>query len=186
MGTDISVILEVRQDDGKWYEPESYNVPNYDFQDSLDYSTFPFNYRSYGLFGFLANIRNMHNIPSITDHRGLPEDSIWLEQQTSDNNIFRETNRQEALDGHYGHTWVTLQELLDFAYDQVFEDRRSRNVLSNADNSVVIYSGSTMLKEGQGNMTNIRDFLGDFYFLQLEALKTFGEPSNVRLIMYFD
>lgn len=168
MGTDINVILEVRKDDGKWYEPESYNVPGYDFADNLGYSTFPFNYRSYGLFGFLANIRNMHDIPPITDHRGLPEDSVWLVSQTSDNNWFSETNRQYVLDGYYGHTWVTLKELLDFNYDQVFEDRRSKNVLSS------------------GNMTTIREFLGDFFFLQLEALQTFGKPEDVRLIMYFD
>jgi len=56
----------------------------------------PFSWRDYGLFGFLANIRNYSRVPVITP----------IEQRS------------------FFYAEFLLSQLLDFDYDAIFEDRR--------------------------------------------------------------
>lgn len=190
MGTDISTILEVRKEDGLWYEPSSYKVPGFDFEDPYlrGYYSFPFNYRSYSLFGFLGNVRNTSCCPSITDHRGFPEGSVWLEKDTGRDMWGPETNKQSlANDGNdYGFSWVTLQELLDFDYSQQFEDLRLSQTYKSPENTIVCHNGNVQGKPGDGQWTTVREHLGEDFFTQLEALKTFGKPEDVRVFFYFN
>ena len=65
------------------------------------------NYRSYGLFGFLANVRNYSQVPVISIPRGLPAD-------------FRDLDGY----GYHNASWLALRELLNFDYDQKFINRR--------------------------------------------------------------
>jgi hypothetical protein len=57
MGTDIRTFAERRIADGTWQE-----IQGIDFLSN----------RVYGMFGFLANVRNYSAVPPITQPRGLP------------------------------------------------------------------------------------------------------------------
>lgn len=177
MGCDIHPILEVRHSDGKWHKVESYDIPGFNFYEDWDtekqYSNFPLNWRSYGMFGFLADVRNYSQVPPLSEPRGLPSNSVWLDQVTEETKgcSVEESNRQYVLEGGcHSHSWLTLQELLDFNYDRMFEDRR---VTKQAD-------------PGEGNMITFREFLGPTFFEHLEAMKTYGTPEDVRLVFWFD
>jgi len=70
-----------------------------------------------------------------------------------------------GLDGH-SDSFLTLKELLDYDYDQVIWNRRI---------------------EGEGTYESLREFLGQWYFDQLDYLKTLDDdPENVRIVFWFD
>src|SRR5690349_22470025 len=115
MGCDIYSRVEVRAN-GRWTRralTEAGHGPEAGADE-------PFPYRQYGLFGFLADVRNYSCSPVIAPPRGLPDD-IDL---TAD-------EREEFADGWYHHnaSWLTLAELLAYDYDQVFWDRRVTKAL---------------------------------------------------------
>ena len=126
-------------------------------------------YRSYGLFGFLANVRNYSHIPSIDNPRGLPQD-------------VSEAVEMEWKNGYDGHSCshLTLKELLEFNYDQEFEDRRVTRRIGN------IIDGAALAEPGEGQTMTIREFLGSGFFTNLEKLKEHGDPENVRVVFWFD
>lgn len=184
MGCDIHPILEVCHSDRKWYEVDSYEVPGHDLTDELGYNDFPLNYRSYGLFGFLADVRNYSHVPPISEPRGLPEESEYLSEVTDE--WYEETRRQEITDGFYhSHSWLLLSELLAFDYEQPFEDRRT-NKVTRFPNGAIYSNGAADAGEGNGIITTFRDFLGPRFFLHLEAMKTYGKPEDVRFTFWFD
>ena len=75
----------------------------------------PFDWRSYRLFGFLANVRNYSQSGFIDYPRGLPTDcAIQISDQ-----YYR-----WGTDGHSA-SHVLLSELFAFDYDQVFLDVRN-------------------------------------------------------------
>lgn len=128
----------------------------------------PFDWRSYGLFGFLADVRNYSAVPPIAPRRGLPADASAA---------VREDSEGWDGDGH-SHSWVGLDELLAFDYDAAFEDRRvTRQVAANA------YDGGCTADPGGGEQTTFRDFLGPGYFKELDRLKTAGVE---RVVFWFD
>src|SRR5690242_12249014 len=72
MGADIHSFAEVRKE-GKWLRVEE---PVFDtYQDK---TTEPFGWRSYAVFGFLADVRNYSHCTPISEPKGLPDDSEWL------------------------------------------------------------------------------------------------------------
>lgn len=114
-------------------------------------------HRNYGMFGFLANVRNYSKVPCISPARGLPED-------------VDELIRAEYEDNFDVHTasWLTIEELLSFDYNQTFEDRRI-----NGD----------VLPIGEGKMLTIREFLGEKF---IDKLKKMKEDGVERIIFWFD
>jgi hypothetical protein len=153
MGCDIHTNVEVRQSDGTWSH--------------IDIKPEVFNWRDYGLFGFLADLRNYSAIPNPWPPRGWPDD---VSEETIDyNRGFREG------DGHTLH-WITLEELKSFDYDKTFEDRRFTNGVN---------CGSTA-DEGSGRLVTYREFLPDFFFADIDRLSALGEPKDVRVLMFFD
>jgi len=60
MGCDIHSHAERRNADGNWEYLADIR---------------PFNWRNYGLFGWLADVRNYSAIKPIADGRGVPEDA---------------------------------------------------------------------------------------------------------------
>jgi hypothetical protein len=128
----------------------------------------PFDWRQYGLFGFLAGVRNYSQVPSLAPHRGLPAD-VSAE--------VREDSEGWNGDGH-SHSWVTLGELLAFDYDAPVEDRRvTRQVAANA------WDGGCTAEPGGGEQTTYRAFLGPKFFEELERLKVAGAD---RIVFWFD
>lgn len=116
----------------------------------------PLDYRSYSLFAFLANVRNYSAIRAISMPRGLPADSSP-----------KAANYGDDCDYH-AHSWLFVNELVKFDYGQAIEDRRS--------------NGST-LREGCGEITTYREFLGKQYFADLQRLVKEGVD---RIVFCFD
>lgn len=153
MGVDIHVYVEIREFLGP-------NMGRWIWQPSLQ----PFNYRNYGMFGFLANVRNYSQVPAISSKRGVPDGF---------------TVPQVEWEDYHSTTWVSLEELVKMDYNSAFEDRRA---MVNGD-------GSTIVPEGQGRLVTLFDFLGDEFFQDLEMLKRISFASKlapVRITMGFD
>lgn len=125
----------------------------------------PFDWRSYGMFGFLANVRNYSDVPYIAADRGLPEDASELVRE------------RYPEDGH-SHSWVLVDELLAFDYDQPVEDRRVTVQLSER-----VWSGAGTAEPGDGRATTYREFLGEAFFDDLAKLKELGVE---RVVFWFD
>jgi hypothetical protein len=146
MGTDINIRAE-RKIDGVWTVVE----------------VSAFDCRSYGVFGFLANVRNYSRIPPIAELRGLPNDcsvaaSDWLEDCHST-------------------SWLSIAELLAFDYDQTFEDRRTSKTIGN------VTIGNHTAEPGGGKKMTIREFLGERFFEDLGRLQQSGAE---RIVFGFD
>lgn len=180
MGCDIHSFAEVREE-GKWIRNTEKIFPEYG-----DYmSTEPFGWRNYGMFAFLADVRNYSKIKCIRQPRGLPKDSEYLNELSEyaspgSNEYTRFVEVQE--DGNY-HTfgYLSLKELADFDYEQVIENRRI--TVQTGPNS---YSGRGEAKDREGIKEILREFLGEYFFQQIEILKSLGEPEDVRIVFWFD
>jgi hypothetical protein len=146
MGCDIHSIAEKRVN-GKW--------------EQLPFA--PFDWRGYGMFGFLADVRNYSAVPPISKPRGLPDDFT----------------REEDDDlGDHSFSWLSVEELLAFDYDAVVEDRRyTRQEGPN------YFNGGATAEPGQGKMMTWREFLGEGFFGDLEKLKEMGAE---RIVFGFD
>jgi hypothetical protein len=123
----------------------------------------PFEVRSYSLFGLLAGVRNYSAVTPIAAPRGMPDTVSELVQ---------EKFLHWSLDGHT-HSWLMLSELTDFDYDQTMEDRR---VTRGGD-------ACCTADPGDGEKRTYREFLGEWYFKELERLKTLGAE---RIVFWFD
>lgn len=150
MGCDITLFVEVRRGD-EWALSDL----------ELDVG------RSYGLFGFLADVRNYSEVPVIAEPRGIPED------------VSRQV-REEHDDWGSSASWLTLGELLNFDYEQVFWDRRITREVSPGS-----FDGAARAEEGEGRHLSVREFLGPWYFAVLERLRSLGAPDEVRIVFWF-
>jgi hypothetical protein len=122
----------------------------------------PFDWRQYGMFGFLADVRNYSAVPPLSQPRDLPEGS------PSDG---------EDL-GDHSYSWLSVEELTAFDYDQPMEDRRvTRQIAPN------VTSGAVTCEPGEGEKTTFREFLGPAFFKDLEELKAAGAE---RVVFGFD
>lgn len=147
MGCDIHVQAEKRVN-GKWT--------------AIDCSIF--DWRSYGMFGFLANVRNYSDVPPISEPRGLPEDVDC-------------SNEDDWL-GDHSFSWLSTEELLNFDYYQEIEDRRyTEQVGPNT------WNGAATAEPGNGIKTTYREFLGKHFFDDLQKLKEIGAE---RIVFGFD
>lgn len=165
MGCDIHSLVEVFDPDkGRWLEVGDV-FPADEFNRKLykkDKLSEPFQYRSYGLFGFLADVRNYSRCQPLSQPKGLPPD--W-----------KDGHKEEWEDRH-SHSWFLLKELLEFDYDKTFWDRRVSKE----------GSGAALANEGEGRIISYQDFLGKPYFDILDVMKTIGPPEFVRVVFCFD
>lgn len=152
MGCDIHSFAEKRSN-GKWEAVEDFH---------------PFDWRSYGLYGFLADVRNYSGVPVLAMPRGMPDDASAT---------VKEECEQWNSDGHT-HSWLSVEELLAFNYDAPVEDRRVTVRVS--DNH---FDGGRTVIPGQGEMTTWREFLGPDFFRDLQRLKDTGTE---RVVFWFD
>ncbi|WP_158679795.1 hypothetical protein [Deinococcus sp. NW-56] len=113
MGTDIYERFEIRRN-GVWELTEL--LPDFDPGTATEdkftaYGNHPaFVDRNYALFSVLADVRNTFGIRPIVHPRGLPEDA---------------SPQVEAyFDGDCTVSWVTLDELQDYDWDQIITDSR--------------------------------------------------------------
>lgn len=158
MGTDIYSRVEVKKD-GAWRMVEDAIFPPATEYGPVRNTCEPFDWRSYGMFGFLADVRNMSCVPCIQEATyELPSDASQ--------------EMRDRYEENYPTSCIVLKKLLDFDYDQSFEDRR--------------IDGGNTCEPGKGEMTTFRKFLGDTFFRDLEIMKSLGDPEDVRIIFHFD
>ncbi len=110
-----------------------------------------FDVRSYRLFGFLAGVRNYSAITPISKPKGLPD---WYKESDDDWE-------------YHSHSWLTIDELESYDYNQIVEDRRIDN-------------GQTC-EPGHGEKMTLREFLGEWYFKELSRMKN----SGVEIIVFW-
>lgn len=156
MGTDIHVTAERWNDAaGKWEEVSTDFIMDgqrYHFMED----------RNYAAFGWLADVRNYAGIPPLDEERGLPGQCVTA--------FHHEDN--------HGITWFTIDELVEFDFDQQVENRRvTRQTGPNS------WSGGCTADPGEGEMTTYRDLFGEFFMAGLAAVK---ENGAERLIFSFD
>jgi len=112
MGCDIHAYVQIFTVDKRWRTVEAHIFPS-DEIDIFDKksrrnepTTEPFAWRAYGMFAFLANVRNYLFVPPISEPRGLPTDLTKEEI--------------ERYEDYHSCSWLLLSELLSFNYDQTF------------------------------------------------------------------
>jgi hypothetical protein len=163
MGCDIHSFTEQCDSNDAWHF-----VP---WQPIGKYNRAPFDNRSYGVFGFLANVRNYSHVPTIVEPRGMPK---------SVSDVVTYEFERWQYDAH-SIGWLTVQELVKFDYDQKFENRRyTKQVTPN------YFVGSAVCESGEGIQTTVREFLGTYFFQQLEQLTQLDTLHNTRIVFWFD
>ncbi len=156
MGCDIHTITEVKTPNG--WKAVLLDKPVFDW-------------RSYRMYGFLADVRNYSATPPIHEQRDWPEDITHEAEQL----------RKDWDCNAHSFTYVTLADLLAFDYSKAIEDCRVvEQVGPNA------WDGGATVKRGGGKITTYRDFLDGYFFTELDRLSELGHPADVRVLMFFD
>lgn len=146
MGCDLHGFVERKNQEGQWEY-----VPGFS----------PFDWRSYGLYGWLAGVRNYSAVPPLAKPRGVPPDaSAYLKEKYRD-------------DDYHSASWVSLAEMLAFDYDALVEDRRVSTATT----------GAATCAPGEGETMTYRAFLGKRFFEDLDKLK---ELEAGRVVFWFD
>jgi hypothetical protein len=114
--------------------------------------------QNYGVFGFLANVRNYSGITPISKPRKLPTDYKF------EKNVHRFWRTK---------SWLLLSELSSFDYDQMMEDRRVERLVDG------LLNGGCTRKPGEGKIMTYREFFGKEFFKDLKRLKYKGAERIV-------
>ena len=164
MGCDIHIYVEQRQADGSWSKVDWPSARPDDYIDG------PFDWRSYGVFGFLGyEGRNYSEVPALAEIRGLPEDVSTSVREDSD-----------GIDWH-SHSWLSVDELSAFDYAQTFEDRRVT-----VQTGPRTFNGGATAEPGGGQVVSYREFLGDSFMNDLATLTAMNAVRATRVVFWFD
>ena len=173
MGCDIHAYVEVKKN-GEWEYLVDDIFPADDYDKEYyhkDFTNDPFPNRNYGLFGFLADVRNYSCVEPLSLPKGTPEDASLFVKSENDG---------WGIDAH-SHSWFTLAELLSAKYDEMIWDKRVTRELRPG-----FFSGACEANDGEGEHLTLREFLGSEYFEVLDVLNKIGNPEDVRIIFWFD
>ncbi len=179
MGCDIHAYAEVRK--GNKWEKVGEVFPLDDWTANYRKKTHgdePFDIRSYGLFGLLADVRNYLGAAdaffAAFAPKGLPDD-VTRE--------VRKKHREWESDAH-STSWLTLRELTSRDFDRIMVDKRiERQIGPN------MFDGGCTATEREitsAMKTTYREFLPDIFFQHVDILKTLGAPDDVRVVFWFD
>lgn len=159
MGCDIHMHAEKRVD-GKWVKAERV-IPKNKYGDPLEN-------RSYGYFGWLADVRNYSEIPPIAQPRGVPDD---MAPETKASFESWDSDAHSA-------SWLTVDEILAVDFEQIIEDRRvTRQTGPNS------WSGGCTAEPGEGKKETLREFLGEY---TINALLKLRDEGVERIVFWFD
>lgn len=158
MGCDIHTTAERKTEAG--YEP----ITNIEFTNG----SAPFDWRDYGMFGLLAGVRNYSDIKPLSELKGIPKDV---------SRDVREEYDDWGMDAHSA-SWLYIDELVEFKYDEQMEDRRITMKMPNG-----VVSGAETATPGGGELMTYRKFLGEAFFADLSRLEECGAD---RIVFWFD
>lgn len=107
MGTDIYTWAvnkegKILNDTGVWVEKDDF------------FKGKPFGCRNYGLYGWLADVRNYSELTPIAADRG------WL-------NVPEDVLKNQDEDSGHSHSWVSIDELSAVDYDTEIIDKRHKD-----------------------------------------------------------
>lgn len=128
----------------------------------------PFEWRNYGVFGWLADARNYSAVTPISKPRGIPDDISAP---------VRESYAGWDTDAHSA-SWLSIAELLAVDYEQAVENRRC--TVQTGPNS---YNGGATCEPGRGDIYTLREFLGQSFFDDLYEMQSSGVD---RVVFWFD
>lgn len=155
MGCDIHSVVQVF-DGEQWNTVQDRLFEMQQMWMGQTHTSEPFYVRHYGLFGFLADVRNYSHVPCIAQPRGLPVD--WPKDKYGDPLDFG--------DGNHSFSWLSLSELLAYDYDQKFEAD------SGPGNGEIV-----VLRDFLGTI-----FFRDIEIMRTLS----PDPANVRVVFGFD
>lgn len=171
MGCDIhSVAIDANGkpvNGGQWANGKAAN-PEWGYGDGE-----PFGWRNYGVFGFLANVRNYSGVTPISEPRGLPADFDRYPYEVGEDNWI----------GNHSFSWLSVDELEAFNYDAVMVDRRVTEHFFRADGSYGGSSGGATAPPNIGKAMTWREFLGSDFFHDITELRRIGAD---RVVFGFD
>jgi hypothetical protein len=132
----------------------------------------PFDWRDYGMYGFLANVCNYSKVPFLAE----PKYSVPEDLSKHVDSIYQQARNYG---GYHSYSWFLLSELLAFDYEQTFDDRRWYDHP---------FDGGSELPPDKHNIVTFKEFLGESFFKELEHLKLLNDknPEHVRIIFWFD
>lgn len=146
MGCDIHAYAERRGEDGNWELIQEV-----------------FDGRSYSVFAFLAGVRNYSGIVPISEPRGIPDDissGVRAKLEPWEGDV-------------HSKSWLSMQELLQFDYSQMMEDRRvTRN-----------NNGGCTCEPGEGQVMTYGEYLGKYFLTELYEWRVMGAE---RIVFWFD
>ena len=163
MGTDIHMAAEVRKN-GKWtlvrdkvfknswYEPDPSKQRDYNRN---EFTNIPYDERNYNLFAMLADVRNGYGfagcvtgqrINPISAPKGYPEDLSDELKRDIDPDIYHSDEYRQCmgsedrpyLSDEHSASYLTLQELLDYDWDQ---GHKTIGYLTQSEYASSIYKG---------------------------------------------
>lgn len=184
MGCDIHSFAEVKRKN-KWEKVNDEIFPDYGENKTIE----PFAWRSYSMFAFLADVRNYDHCEPISELKGVPIDSEWLnspskyqEVDFGSEKIKVKTNLDDFNESYDYHSasYLTLKELLDFDYNKTFWNRRISRTVGNSTN------GAALAEEGEEEIVSYRENLGESFFEVIKVLEELGKPEDVRIVFWFD
>lgn len=125
MGCDIHSFAE-RKKNGKWEKVgEVFSLDDWSKEYyKKDKTDSPFYWRSYSMFGFLANVRNYDKCKPLAEPKGFPYDAS--------DEVVSEFDQWE-FDAHSA-SYLTVKELLDFDYDKTFYNEIDQKYISYREN----------------------------------------------------
>lgn len=138
---------------GKWADGKEHD-PKYGHGEGK-----PFGWRSYAVFGFLADVCNYSGVTPISQPRGLPDDLRGLEDE---------------FDYGHSHSWLSVAELAAFDYGAMTEDRRVTRMAPGG-----FLSGAETCDVGEGEVMTYREFLGPDFFHDIAELQRIGADRVV-------
>jgi hypothetical protein len=176
MSTSNCSIVEVfNVEDQTWNMAQTHGMfpvkPGYEPEFGGPTADSPFKYQSYAIAAFIAGVRNYYKLTPIAQNSGLPRDHKSVESHEGWGSSEMVTRYPYYMTEGCSNAWVLLKDLLDFDYQQCFEDRRK---------------GRNSVPVSEGVLTSYKEHLGDFYFQELEVIQRLGPPEHVRVVFAFD
>jgi len=182
MGCDIHVFVERKKND-KWvhYTGKHFSLSAWEKEYSkTEKCNAPFDWRSYGMYGFLAGVRARDIKPIKDPACKIPDDASEF--------VKKEYERWDG-DGH-SHSSLTAKELLEFDYNQ---DLRSPDEDFSTNSRGVLFEKKICPKhrdfDEEDNYKTYFDYLGGpdgMFFTHVNELAELGNPDDVRVVFWFD
>jgi hypothetical protein len=170
MGCDIHSWIEVRPN------------PSSDEWKAMNISVEPLDNRHYGLFGWLADVRNYSAIQPLKYPKGMPSNA----------DIPADLRSLFGMCGH-GASWYTLEEFEAVDFNRTVEDRRiTADISYRYPGGCTVISGGETAETGEGKKIPLLKFLaGSDIFMCINIMQQFRQaldlPSDcVRVVFFFD